>query len=195
MRTCRPPRSSASSAGRRRRRGRTPAARPRCRCYTYAATAYELWRELARSAEYSRAAIQISTEHGFDVLRCVEAVYEQDFFSTALLPAAIAVHSSYRRAANPRSEEPDARVAHVRIRGSPGWATARGDPTLHLPTDKAFVSSVICWSAFGLASDFGSSSPFLNARIDRPRLSPSSGSLLGPKMTRTTTNTTNRCNG
>jgi class 3 adenylate cyclase/predicted ATPase len=38
-------------------------------CHTYAATAYELWRDYARSAEHSRAAIQISTEHGFDVLR------------------------------------------------------------------------------------------------------------------------------
>ena len=26
-------------------------------------------------------------------------------------------------------EEPDASIAHVRIRGSPGWATTRGDPT------------------------------------------------------------------
>jgi predicted ATPase len=39
-------------------------------CCTYAATAYELRRELPRAAEYSREAIQISTEHGFDVLRC-----------------------------------------------------------------------------------------------------------------------------
>lgn len=44
-------------------------------CYTYAATAYELWRELARSAEYSRAAMQISTEHGFDVLRCAGTLH------------------------------------------------------------------------------------------------------------------------
>src|SRR4030095_10236645 len=35
-------------------------------CYTYAATAGEL----RRAAEYSREAIQISTQHGFDVLRC-----------------------------------------------------------------------------------------------------------------------------
>ena len=39
-------------------------------CYTYAATAAELWRELDRAAEYSREAIEISTSHGFDVLRC-----------------------------------------------------------------------------------------------------------------------------
>jgi len=39
-------------------------------CYTYAATAHEMWREPARAAEYSRRAVEISTEHGFDVLRC-----------------------------------------------------------------------------------------------------------------------------
>src|SRR5205823_1710153 len=75
-----------------------------------------------------------------------------------------------------------------------GWRRrVRVEPTYGIP-----VSIPVGWfrrSTFGLSSDFGSSSPFLNARIDRPRLSPSSGSLLGPKMTRTTTNTTNRCNG
>src|SRR5437773_10232168 len=85
----------------------------------------------------------------------------------------------------------------AREKAAPDSYSRRSNPPTYVVphTDQAFVSSVICWSAFGLASDFGSSSPFLNARIDWPRLSPSSGSLLGPKMTRTTTNTTNRCNG
>ena len=39
-------------------------------CYTYAATACELWQDAARAAEYARAAIDLSAAHGFDVLRC-----------------------------------------------------------------------------------------------------------------------------
>jgi predicted ATPase len=44
-------------------------------CYTYAATAHELWRDFTRSAEYSRAAIALSAEHGFDVLRCAGTLH------------------------------------------------------------------------------------------------------------------------
>ncbi|MBX3024566.1 AAA family ATPase [bacterium] len=44
-------------------------------CCTYAATASELWRDFARSAAYSREAIAISTEHGFDVLRCAGTLH------------------------------------------------------------------------------------------------------------------------
>jgi len=39
------------------------------------------------------------------------------------------VHSYLKRAANPLSEEPDALVADVLIRGGPGWATIQVYPT------------------------------------------------------------------
>jgi RNA-directed DNA polymerase len=44
------------------------------------------------------------------------------------LPPPRVVHRVYRRAATPSSEEPDARIGHVRICGSRGRATARGHP-------------------------------------------------------------------
>jgi hypothetical protein len=47
----------------------------------------------------------------------------------AAIPASVAAHRPLILVANLRLEEPDAVVPHVRICGSPGRATARGDPS------------------------------------------------------------------
>ena len=56
----------------------------------------------------------------------------------AALPAApgTAPKRPSRHVANPWPEEPDAGIAHVRICGGPGWATARGYPTVEREVER-----------------------------------------------------------
>jgi len=44
-------------------------------CFTYAATACELWQDPVRAAEFGRAAVDLSAAHGFDVLRCAGTLH------------------------------------------------------------------------------------------------------------------------
>ena len=61
-----------------------------------------------------------------------------------------------------RSEEPDARVAHVRIRGSPGSATARGDPTLPALLRDAYFNAACLPADAGAAATLAD----IAARLD-----------------------------